>query len=58
MKTVYLVKKEHKNIFDYMSTPKKMWKIYFDKACTDNFGVYATKAQAMADVVKYNFTVG
>jgi hypothetical protein len=57
MKAVYLVKKIHTNSFDYMSTPKKMYKIFFDAANTDCFGVYPTKAKAMEDVAKYNFMV-
>jgi hypothetical protein len=57
MQNVYLVRNLHTNIFDYMSTPKKMWKIFFDKELTDRFGVYSTKAQALQDIATYNFKV-
>jgi hypothetical protein len=40
-----------------MSTPKKAWKIFFDKELTDRFAVYPTKAKALEDIVKYNFKV-
>jgi hypothetical protein len=57
MTPVYLVRALDISIFDYMSTPKKAWKIFFDKELTDRFAVYPTKAKALEDIVKYNFKV-
>jgi hypothetical protein len=57
MQNVYLVRDLHANIFDYMSTPKKTWKIFFDKELTDRFAVYSTKAKALEDIATYKFKV-
>lgn len=57
MKTVQLVKCLDINIWNYLSEPKKAWKIFLDKECTDRFGTYSTKAKVIADVKAYNFKV-